>query len=86
MGGPAMNALILDSTDEENRKKVYVISYWLDNISISVGIALGGLMYKNHRLELFILLSLALVITTLIYIIFLKDDKVNLPKRSISTL
>lgn len=78
IGGPAMNALILDSTDEENRKRVYVISYWLDNISISVGIALGGLMYKNHRLELFLLLSMALIITTLIYMFFLKDNQVNL--------
>lgn len=82
MGGPAMNALILDSTDAENRKKVYVISYWLDNISISVGMALGGLMYKSHRLELFILLSAALVVTTLIYILFLKDDQVNLLERT----
>lgn len=82
MGGPAMNALILDSTDNENRKRVYVISYWLDNISISVGIALGGLMYKNHQLELFALLSLALIITSVIYMIFLKDDKVNLLERT----
>ena len=82
MGGPAMNALILDSTDEENRKRVYVISYWLDNISISVGIALGGLMYKNHRLELFAVLSMALIITTLIYVLFLKDNQVNLLERT----
>ncbi len=82
MGGPAMNALILDSTDEDNRKRVYVMSYWLDNISISVGIALGGLMYKNHRLELFILLSMALIITTLIYMVFLKDNQINLLKRT----
>jgi MFS family permease len=81
MGGPAMNALIIDSTDEENRKRVYVISYWLDNISISVGIALGGLMYKNHRLELFEMLTIALAITTIIYILFLKDDQVNLLER-----
>jgi MFS transporter, DHA1 family, multidrug resistance protein B len=82
MGGPAMNALILDSTDEENRKRVYIISYWLDNISISVGIALGGLMYENHRLELFALLSLALIITSLIFIFFLKDNQVNLLERT----
>lgn len=82
MGGPAMNALILDSTNEDNRKRVYIISYWLDNISISVGIALGGLMYKNHRLELFTLLSLALIITTLIYMLFLKDNQVNLLERT----
>ncbi len=82
MGGPAMNALILDSTDEENRKRVYVISYWLDNISISVGIALGGLMYKNHQVELFALLSVALIITTLIYMLFLKDNQVNLLERT----
>ncbi|HYF81701.1 MAG TPA: MFS transporter [Clostridia bacterium] len=82
MGGPAMNALILDSTDTENRKRVYVISYWLDNISVSVGIALGGLMYKNHRLELFAMLSLALTITSLIFIFFLKDNQVNLLERT----
>jgi predicted MFS family arabinose efflux permease len=82
MGGPALNALILDSTDEENRKRVYVISYWLDNISISVGIVLGGLMYKNHRLELFALLSLALIITSLIYMLLLKDNQVNLLERT----
>jgi hypothetical protein len=43
-----------------------------------VGIALGGMMYRSHQLELFILLSAALIITTMIYIIFLKDNHVNL--------
>lgn len=82
MGGPAMNAIILDSTDQENRKRVYVISYWLDNISISVGIALGGLMYKDHKMELFAMLSVALIITSLVYMIFLKDSKVELLERT----
>jgi len=82
MGSPAMNAIILDSTDKENRKRVYTISYWLDNISISVGIALGGLMYKEHQLELFALLSAALIITSLIFILFLKDDRVDLLEKS----
>lgn len=81
MGSPAMNAIILDSTDEGNRKRVYVLSYWLDNISISVGIALGGLMY-NRKLELFAILSVALIITSLIYMLFLKDTKVNQMERT----
>lgn len=78
IGSPALNALILDSTTKENRKRVYVISYWLDNIAISVGIAMGGIMYKSHRLELFILLSCALFVTSIIYVLFLQDNHVPL--------
>ncbi|MGG3519798.1 MFS transporter [Bacillus pseudomycoides] len=58
LGRPSMHAIIIDSTTSENRKAVYTIDYWLMNLSMAIGAALGGFLYINHQKELFILLTL----------------------------
>ena len=42
LGRPSMQAIIIDSTTPENRKAVYTIDYWLMNLSMAIGAALGG--------------------------------------------
>ena len=42
LGRPAMHAIIIDSTTPENRKAVYAVDYWLVNLSMAIGAALGG--------------------------------------------
>ncbi len=77
LGRPAMHAIIIDSTTPENRKAVYTVEYWLTNLSMAIGAALGGLLYVNHQIELFALLTITSSCLPLAYWIWLTDDKVQ---------
>ncbi len=77
LGRPAMHAIIIDSTTPENRKAVYAIDYWLVNLSMAIGAALGGLLYVNHQIELFILLTIISATLPIAYHIWLIDEHTN---------
>lgn len=76
LGRPAMHAIIIDSTTPENRKAVYAIDYWMVNLSMAIGTALGGLMYVGHKVELFLLLTITSSLLPVAYKIWLKDTRV----------
>lgn len=78
LGRPALHALIIDSTTAENRKAIYAIDYWLVNLSMAIGAALGGLLYINHQLELFISLTIVSSSLPIAFAIWLKDTRVQL--------
>ncbi|OED32346.1 permease [Planococcus maritimus] len=77
LGRPAIHAIIIDSTTPENRKAVYAIDYWLVNLSLAVGAALGGLLYMNHQIELFLLLSITSSCLPVAYAIWLEDSQAS---------
>ncbi|WP_419958859.1 MDR family MFS transporter [Psychrobacillus sp. BM2] len=74
LGRPAMHAIIIDSTTPENRKEVYALDYWLVNLSMAIGAALGGLLYINHQIELFALLTFTSLSLPIAYKIWLIDE------------
>lgn len=74
LGRPAMHAIIIDSTTPENRKAVYALDYWLVNLSMAIGAALGGLLYSNHQIELFALLTFTSLSLPIAYKIWLIDE------------
>ena len=70
---PAMDALIIDSTTPENRKAIYTADYWLVNLAMAIGTALGGLLYVNHQIVLFILLTITSICLPIAYSIWLQN-------------
>ena len=76
LGRPAMQAIIVDSTTAENRKAIYTMDYWLTNLSMAIGAALGGLFYAHHQLALFTALTLASASLPIAYAIWLVDSTV----------
>ncbi|UYX49970.1 MFS transporter [Bacillus thuringiensis] len=74
LGRPSMQAIIIDSTTPENRKAVYTIDYWLMNLSMAIGAALGGFLYINHQKELFILLTFVSATLPIAYKIWLVEE------------
>jgi MFS transporter, DHA1 family, multidrug resistance protein B len=78
LGRPAVHAIIIDSTTPENRKSVYALDYWLVNLAMAIGAALGGLLYVNHQLELFITLTIVSTSLPIAYGIWLQDTRVKL--------
>ncbi|AIY05497.1 permease [Planococcus sp. PAMC 21323] len=81
IGRPAMHAIIIDSTTPENRKAIYAVDYWLVNLSMAIGAALGGLLYLNHQIELFIMLTVTSACLPIAYHIWLKVEQVQTLKK-----
>ncbi|MFS0781669.1 MDR family MFS transporter [Bacillus sp. 1P06AnD] len=77
IGRPSMNAIIIDSTTFSNRKEIYAVEYWLTNLSMAIGTALGGLFYSRHQLGLFICLSGIACCLPIAYRIWLQPSLVN---------
>ncbi|MCM3585577.1 MFS transporter [Mesobacillus maritimus] len=73
LGRPAMQAIIIDSTTADNRKAIYAIDYWLINLSIAIGTALGGLFYVHHQLLLFIILTCVSASLPIAFALWLQD-------------
>ncbi|STO08973.1 MFS transporter [Exiguobacterium aurantiacum] len=71
---PALEAIVIDSMEESNRKAIYVYDYWLVNLAIAGGVMLGGLFYRDHRFALFVGMTLVLLITTIVLQRFLVDS------------
>ena len=45
---PASDALIVDITTPETRKRAYTINYWAVNLALALGALLGAWMYQGH--------------------------------------
>ncbi len=75
LGRPAMSAIIIDATTPENRKAVYALDYWLINLSIAIGTAIGGWLYVSNQLLLFWILTVTSSTLPIAYAIFLEDTK-----------
>lgn len=73
LGRPAMSAIIIDATTKENRQAVYALDYWLINLSIAIGTALGGWLYVSNQLLLFWILSFTSSVLPIAYYLFLDD-------------
>lgn len=77
IGKPSMSAIIVDSTTPENRKEIYALDYWLVNLSIAIGTALGGLFYVNHQTELFVGLTIIATCLPIAYALWLQNSIVK---------
>lgn len=73
LGRPAMSAIIIDAKTKENRQAVYALDYWLINLSIAIGTALGGWLYVSNQLLLFGILSFTSSVLPIAYYLFLDD-------------
>ncbi len=63
LAGPANQAMLIDVSKPEERKTMYTIMYWANNLSIAIGGIAGGFLFKEHLFELLLALSVATFIT-----------------------
>lgn len=49
----AFDAVLLDSTVPDERKKVYQLQYWTFNLSMALGASIGGFLFKHYLVYLF---------------------------------
>ncbi|RFT97706.1 MFS transporter [Paenibacillus jamilae] len=74
LSNPAGSALIIDSSSSEERQYIYGLDYWLWNVSLLIGILLGGFLFEQFRMELFIALAVISFCSLLIVALFISES------------
>ncbi|MCF6136638.1 MDR family MFS transporter [Pseudalkalibacillus berkeleyi] len=60
---PAAEAMLIDVSTKETRAFMYAVNYWAVNMSIMIGLIVGGWFYKTHFFELLLALFVMSLIT-----------------------
>jgi MFS transporter, DHA1 family, multidrug resistance protein B len=76
LGGPANQAMLIDVSTPEQRKSMYSIMYWANNLSLAIGGIFGGFLFKSYLFQLLIGLSLASVVTWVLITFFIEESYV----------
>ncbi|MGF9978893.1 MFS transporter [Viridibacillus arvi] len=86
ISSPANQALILESSTNEQRRSLYSIEYWLQNLALFLGILIGSFLYNNLIALVFFGCFVASVISLLIALIFITESnsskEMNLKKQN----
>jgi DHA1 family multidrug resistance protein B-like MFS transporter len=70
---PAADAMLIDVSTKETRTYMYSINYWTRNISLMLGLMVGGWFFQNHLFGLlFVLFSMSLITLT-ITLLFIRE-------------
>lgn len=68
MINPAADAMLIDVSTPKNRAFMYSISYWANNLSILIGVMIGGWFFQSHFFLLLIALFILSLVTTFLTI------------------
>ncbi|MGG1574046.1 MFS transporter [Fictibacillus sp. NRS-1165] len=80
LAGPAASAMLIDVSTPENRKFMYGITYWTNNLSIALGGLAGGYLFKDYLFELLVGLSFVSLISAMLVIFFIQETYVPVKK------
>lgn len=72
---PAYDAMIIDLTNEKNRRYVYTINYWLINVAVMIGSGIAGAFYDNHFFELLLIMTGIALFTFLVMFLKFKETR-----------
>ncbi|MDR0297986.1 MAG: MFS transporter [Streptococcaceae bacterium] len=71
----AGNAMIIDASDVKNRKTVFSLDYWAQNLSVVFGAAVGAWLFKPAFFVLLVLLVLEMLVTYVITYFWITETK-----------
>lgn len=74
LAGPANQAMLIDVSRPEERKLMYTLMYWVNNLSIAIGGIMGGFLFKAYLFELMIALSLSSFIAWVLITFFIDES------------
>lgn len=70
---PASEAMLVDVSNEKNRAFMYAISYWASNLSLMLGIMVGGWFFQDHLFLLILGLLFINLFTTFLTYRFIQE-------------
>ncbi|WP_460022060.1 MDR family MFS transporter [Lactovum odontotermitis] len=76
------NAMIIDLTDTKDRKIVFALDYWAANLSVVLGAALGAWLFRDHFIDLLLILVVGTILTFGIIFFFITES-IDLSKLSV---
>jgi MFS transporter, DHA1 family, multidrug resistance protein B len=85
MAGPAYGAVIIDASTKENRKAVYTVSYWLNNLAVAAGGLIGAFLFKQYAYEMFLGIAIVAFLSWIVTKKWLQDIHVPAAATQIST-
>ncbi|MBA9086874.1 DHA1 family multidrug resistance protein B-like MFS transporter [Fontibacillus solani] len=71
--GPASDAMLLDVSMPEERKTIYSMQYWLNNLSSAFGGMIGAFLFEQYLFQLFLGLAVVGLFSVMVTMIFIKD-------------
>ncbi|BCB03690.1 MDR family MFS transporter [Bacillus sp. KH172YL63] len=74
LAGPANQAMMIDVSSPPERKLMYSIMYWANNLSIAIGGIIGAFLFKDYLFELFLALSIASGVTATLVAFFIDES------------
>lgn len=70
---PAAQAMIIDVSTIENRKYIYSLSYWANNLAMAIGGMVGAFLFAYYKFELFTFVSTVTAISFITTVFFIKE-------------
>jgi len=70
---PALDAMIIDASTQENREFYYTYQYWTINIAMVVGTTLGGFLFFAHPFIVFSMVGLGSLFSIVLLLFFIKE-------------
>lgn len=67
--------MLIDLTDEKNRRFVYTINYWLINVAVMIGAGVAGAFYDDHFFELLLVMTAIALFTFLIMFFYFEETR-----------
>lgn len=71
---PAEEAMVIDVSTPKNRRYVYALIYWIINISVMIGAALGGWFFRDYLFELLVGMIVVTIINLIIIQFFMTES------------
>lgn len=71
--GPSSDAMMLDVSRPEERKYIYSIQYWSNNLSTAVGGMIGAFLFRDYLFELLVALTAMGVLSTTATMLFIRE-------------
>jgi DHA1 family multidrug resistance protein B-like MFS transporter len=71
--GPADEAMLLDVTDSNSRPLMYSVFYWVHNLTMAIGASIGAIMFKDYRFELFLTMSIVVLISLAATVLLIEE-------------
>lgn len=72
---PAIQSMIVDSSNGGNRTVVYSTIYWINNAALLIGSLGGGVLFREHLFILCIGMSAASLISLAVLVFFIKESR-----------
>ncbi|KMM39122.1 MFS transporter [Alkalihalobacillus macyae] len=79
---PAAEAMLIDVSTKETRSFMYAVNYWAVNLSIMIGLSIGGWFFEDYLFELLIILMALSILTLWMTVTFIIDTYVVTSEKS----